>query len=203
MTDSWAVAGTYFEACSCLPICPCRQVGSRSGGRSTFGICDFALSWMISAGHSGIIDLSGKGAVMVGTYDDDQPGSPWTVSLLVDESATPAQRAVLTDIFLGRAGGTPARNYAGAIAHVAAVESAHIELDHRPKHWAIRVEGRVHVVAEQQVESPEPVACGIPGLDRPGQEVVSKTLQVDTGPLIWEWNDRCGFATSFDYRSET
>ena len=29
---AWSVEGTYFEACSCLPICPCRQVGGRDGG---------------------------------------------------------------------------------------------------------------------------------------------------------------------------
>jgi hypothetical protein len=51
---AWAVAGTYFEACNCLPICPCRQVGGRDGGRSTFGVCDFALSWSIADGHSAI-----------------------------------------------------------------------------------------------------------------------------------------------------
>ena len=31
----WYVGGTYFEACNCLPICLCREVGGREGGRST------------------------------------------------------------------------------------------------------------------------------------------------------------------------
>ena len=40
---SWSVAGPYFEACSCEAICPCRSTGGRKGGRSTYGVCDFAL----------------------------------------------------------------------------------------------------------------------------------------------------------------
>jgi hypothetical protein len=64
------------------------------------------------------------------------------------------------------------------------------------------VEGRVEVVATKELASDEPVACGIPGLDRPGQEFRSQTHVVNDAPLVWEWNDRCGFATDFDYRSD-
>jgi len=38
------VYGTDSDARTCLPICPCRQVGGRDGGRSSFGMCDLALS---------------------------------------------------------------------------------------------------------------------------------------------------------------
>jgi hypothetical protein len=163
----------------------------------------FALSWHITDGHWGTYDLDGRKVVMAGSYDDDQKGSPWTVSLFVDDEATPVARDHLADIFLGRAGGTPRRNYAGAIATVTGIQSARIELDHRRRHWAIRVEGQVEATAEEEVDSPEPVACGIPGLDRPGQEVRSQTLRLANPPLVWAWTDRCGFATSFDYRSDT
>jgi hypothetical protein len=199
---AWAVAGTYFEACSCLPVCPCRQIGGRDGGRSTFGVCDFALSWLITGGHRGDIELAGRQVVMVGSYDDDEPGSPWTVSLFVDDQADDRQHAALADIFLGRAGGTAARNYGGAIRTVSAVQPARIGLDHERRHWRIRVEGHVEVRAGDEVDSDEPVACGIPGLDRPGQEVRSERLWVEAQPLRWEWSDRCGFATDFDYRAD-
>ena len=58
----WRVSGSYFEACNCEAVCPCRQIGGsmgRAGGRSTYGVCEFALSWWILEGHSGSIDLSG------------------------------------------------------------------------------------------------------------------------------------------------
>jgi hypothetical protein len=34
----WHVRGTYLEACNCDPICPCRRIGGRAGGRSTHGV---------------------------------------------------------------------------------------------------------------------------------------------------------------------
>lgn len=198
----WSVEGTYFEACNCEPICPCRQVGGRDGSRSTFGVCDFALSWWIRRGWSGDTDLTDKKVVMVGRYDDDEPGSPWTVALLVDAAADARQQAALADIFLGRAGGTPARNYTPAIATVASVGTANVHLDHTRRHWRIRVEGYVDVSADETVDSAEPVACGIPGLDQPGEEVRALRLFVDVDPLVWEWSDRCGFATNFAYRAD-
>src|SRR4051794_41628886 len=105
MSAPWSVEGTYFEACSCLPICPCRQVGGRDGGRSTFGVCDFALSWWVDEGRAGSTDLGGLATVMIGSYSDDEPGSPWTVSIFVDERAATQQQWALADIFLGRSGG--------------------------------------------------------------------------------------------------
>lgn len=198
----WSIEGTYFEACSCEPICPCRQVGGRDGGRSTFGVCDFALSWWIKAGHCGDLDLTNRRVVMAGSYDDDEPGSPWTVALFVDDGADGAQQSALGDIFLGRAGGTPSRNYSPAIRSVTSVGTAAIRLDHTRRHWRISVEGRVDVAADEEVDSDEPVACGIPGLDHPGREVRATTLRVDAETLVWEWSDRCGFATDFAYRAD-
>jgi hypothetical protein len=45
----WEIAGTYLEACNCDPICPCRAVNGKAGGRSTYGVCMGALSWQIEA----------------------------------------------------------------------------------------------------------------------------------------------------------
>ena len=200
---AWSVAGTYFEACSCVPICPCRQIGGRPGGRSTFGVCDFVLSWLVTQGHSDALDLRRRQVVMIGTYDDDEPGSPWTVSLFVDDRADDRQRAALSDIFLGRLGGTPRRNYGGAIKTVAAIETARIDLDHTRRHWRIRVDGAVQVDSDREVASDETVACGIPGLDQRGQEVETLTLRVAATPIAFEWSDRCGFASKFAYRADS
>ena len=145
----WAVAGSYFEACNCEAVCPCRTVGERAGGRSTYGICQFALSWQISQGRADRLRLDDLGVVMAGWYDDDEPGSPWRVSLYLDERAGHEQHAALAAIF-----------------------------------------------------APAPVACGIPGLDRPGQEVIAGTFRVDDAPLSWELHGRCGFATDFAYSSD-
>src|SRR4051794_39393755 len=83
----WALSGTYLEACNCDVICPCRRVGGRAGGDSTYGICVGALSWAIERGQAGDLDLAGRRVVLVSRYDDDEEGSPWDFLLYIDESA--------------------------------------------------------------------------------------------------------------------
>src|SRR3954454_1913199 len=89
----WRISGTYIEACNCDAVCPCRRIGGRSGGRSTYGVCEGALSWAIERGHAGDVDLTGLAAVLACRYDDDEPGSPWDFFLYVDERADEGQRA--------------------------------------------------------------------------------------------------------------
>ena len=197
----WRVAGSYFEACNCLAICPCRSVGDKPGGPSTYGVCQFALSWHITDGRADDSVLDGLDVVMAGWYDEAVPSSPWAVSLYVDDRSDQAQFASLSDIFLGRAGGTTFTNYGQAIGTVHNVRRAHIELTHVPRRWRIKASTYVSVAATQHVEADGPVACGIPGMDHPGQEVVSDDLVVDDSPLTWDVHERCGFATDFSYAS--
>jgi len=199
----WHVTGSYFEACNCQAICPCRRRGGQKAvGRSTYGVCDFALSWHVLQGAFGRLPLDGLSVIMAGSYSDDEPGTPWRVSLYVDERATPEQHTALAAIFSGQAGGSTLRNYATVIGEVYAVRRAHIELDHRRHHWSMRAENYVAVRATTPVESPLAISCGIPGHDRPGEELRTETMQVNDSPLIWGVQARCGFATSFAYHSE-
>jgi hypothetical protein len=169
---------------------------------STYGVCEFALSWCITNGRSGALDLAGLSVVLAGSYRDDEPAKPWRVYLYVDDRATGAQQAVLTGIFLGRFGGTPSRNFAGAIAEVYGVRTARIELGHQPRRWFIRADDFVTVNATAVVPSELPVSCGIPGHDHPGTELQAGLMRVDDPPLHWEVHGRCGFASTFDYASD-
>src|ERR1700693_4193524 len=91
-SSDWRLSGSYFEACNCDAICPCRRQGGRKlTTGSTYGVCDFALSWRITNGRWGNLDLSGLSVVLAGFYRDDEPGKPWRVYLYVDEQATSAQ----------------------------------------------------------------------------------------------------------------
>src|SRR5262245_12445093 len=97
----WRVAGTYFEACNCDAICPCRwQDGMKVATGATYGVCDFALSWRILQGSCGPVNLSGLSVVMAGSYRDDELAKPWRVILYVDERSSNEQAASLADIFL-------------------------------------------------------------------------------------------------------
>jgi hypothetical protein len=132
MTE-WRVSGTYFEACNCEAICPCRrQGGVKLSTGSSYGVCDFALSWRIVEGAHDGTHLSGLSVVMAGSYSDNEVVRTWRVCLYVDESATDEQYGALKAIFLGKAGGTTVRNYAAVIGEVYAVRRARILLEHTP-----------------------------------------------------------------------
>ncbi len=198
----WRVAGSYYEVCNCEAICPCRRQGDRPGGRSTYGICAFALSWHIREGHCGSVDLTDQPVVLVGCYDDDEPGAPWRVILYVDERAHPDQHDALAAIFLGRLGGATLRNFAVAIGEVYAVRQARITLDHRRDRERMQAGDFVVARTVTPVRSDEAVSCGIPGHDRPGREVVAELFRVEDAPLRWEVTGRCGFATDFAYTAD-
>jgi hypothetical protein len=199
----WHVTGSYFEACNCQPICPCRRRGGQKPlGGPTYGVCDFALSWQVLQGAFGRLSLDGLNVIMAGSYREAEPGSPWRVCLYVDERASSEQHAALAAIFCGHAGGTALRNYASVIGEVYAVRRAQIELDHRRHHWSMRADNYVAVRGATPVESPLALSCAIPGHDRPGEELRTEVMQVNDSPLIWGVQARCGFATSFAYHSE-
>jgi len=198
----WWAAGTYFEVCNCDAICPCRQLDGAPGGASSYGDCRFALSWLVEHGHFDEVNLAGMSVVMVGWYDDAEPHSPWRVALYVDENTDHMQFEALTAIFLGRAGGTPMRNFANAISEVHHVRRARIELSHQRKRWRIRVDRFVSVTATRPVETEQVVSCGIPGHDQAGEEVIAGQYVVDDDPLSWHFKGRCGYSASFDYRGD-
>jgi hypothetical protein len=198
VTD-WRLTGRYVEACNCEAICPCRSVGGRGGSRAQFQLCQFALAWTVDSGHFGELDMAGLHAAMAGYWDEDEPSVPWRVRLYVDARADELRQAALADVFLGRAGGTPARNYTHAIKEVYGVRTAHIEVVHDRGAQHIRVDDAVSVLARSPFISEASVSCGIPGHDRPGEELVHETLKVEDNPLSFEFRGRCGFATTFDY----
>ena len=202
--SDWRVRGSYFEGCNCEAICPCRSVGGRPGGPSTFGECFGALSWHIHQGHADGTDLSGLRAVLsIRYFDRVQPSTRWAVVLYVDEDARDEQREALADIFLGRAGGTVARLYGRAIGEVCAVRPARITLEHTAARKRIDVVGYLTVAAEGAASEPGDVRCGIPGFDHPGTELHGDALQSTDPVLRWEVQGRrhAAFTTDFDYRS--
>src|SRR4029453_6547338 len=101
----WHVAGTYLESCNCEAICPCRRIDGVTGGRSTYGICEGALSWQIVEGSAGDLDLSGLAVVLASRYSDDEEGSPWSYYLYLDERGSAGQREALEEIWTGGAVG--------------------------------------------------------------------------------------------------
>ena len=201
MSGPWRIAGPYFESCNCEAICPCRTVDSSPGSRATYRYCQFAIGWSVAEGRHGELDLAGRQVVMVGYWDEDERGAPWRVGVYVDEGATEMQREVLAGIVTGREGGSPARQYAGAISDVLFVQPAAINIDHTDPQ-RIEVRGHVEARAAARFVTDSTVSCGVPGHDRKGYEVVMDLLEVNAGALDFAFERRCGFVATFDYRSD-
>ncbi len=200
----WRISGTYLEACNCEPICPCRRIGGRTGGRSTYGVCLGSLSWQIEAGYAGGVYLAGMRAVLANSYDDDDPGSPWSFVLYVDERGNDGQREALEHIFLGRLGGTPELQFPWVWkpSTLLGVRPVAIEVDHTPGRGWFRAGSQVRVSIREPVAGQETVTCVIPGHDRSGREVVADVLRVEDGPLDFELRGKCGYEATFEYSSE-
>jgi hypothetical protein len=196
---AWEVSGSYYEACNCETVCPCRREGDRQGGRSTYDTCDFALSWKIEEGHVDGRDLSALSTVLVGSYSDDEPKSPWRVALFVDENADEDRQGDLADVFLGRIDGDTHRLYGRVIQEVSMVRPASIRLVHEPGRWRIGVETFVEVRSTVEASTQGPVGCGISDWV-PGTEMISDVLVVAVPPFEWNLRERCSFESSFAYR---
>lgn len=189
---SFRVRGTYFESCNCDAICPCRMVGGIPGGRSTHGVCFGVLSWRIDEGSLASTDLAGLNVVLVCSYDDDEPGSPWSIVLHVDSRADEQQHRALEHIFLD---GIPRLPWIRKVRRLIDVRTSAIEIDGTH----VRVGSGIAVHATRPVETDKPVACGIPGYDRAGYELYADELRVDDEPFAWELSGNCAYASDFDY----
>ena len=199
MASSYRIEGSYYEACNCEVICPCRQQNTVANGLTTYGTCDFILSWHIAEGQAGEADLSGLSVGIVGHYSDHEPGSPWSVAIYIDTRAEDEQFAALEEIFRGDAGGNMA--FTGNFKEILRVKRAQIALDHSTGAESIKI-GKIGKIALAEVVKTVvfdgSVSCGISGHDHPGQESVSNSFS-DEGPLKWDYKGRCGFATDFAY----
>ena len=200
--DAWTISGTYLEACNCEAICPCRRIGGRGGGRSTYGVCTGALSWSVRSGHAGGVDLSGLAAVIACQYDDDEPGSPWTFFLYVDERGDADQRAALVEILTGARGGSVLKHFPWAWkeSRFLGWRPVGIEIDHTPGRGWFRA-GNVEVRIRGPVPDQELVSCIIPGHGRFGIEDYADLLRVEEGPLAVDLSGRCAYEATFRYSS--
>jgi hypothetical protein len=195
----WQIEGDYLESCNCEAICPCRMIGGAPGGRSTYGECFGLLSWHVADGSAGAVDLGDLNVALACRYHDDEPGSPWSIVLYVDETGDATQRAALEAIFLGRAGGE-------RILRLPWVRKPSFVLDVRPSRIAfdgqsVRVEERAAIRATRPVEDQEDVRCVIPGYEEPGRELYADELVVHDEPFDYALTGNCAYRSAFHYAS--
>ena len=201
VATSWHIRGSYFESCNCDAICPCRRVDDVPGGRSTHGICTGVLSWLIEEGHAAETDLAGSTVALALRYSDDEPGSPWSWILYLDESAHEEQRAALEEIFTGQLGGDALEHFPWAwkSSELLAVRPVAIELDHTRRRQWLNIRNHVTVRIRDRYPGSQTVTCVIPGHDRAGEELIADELLVNDGELTFFYTGTCGYASDFSY----
>ena len=201
---SWRIRGSYFEACNCDAICPCRRIDGVPGGRATHGFCTGALSWLIEEGQAQGTDLSGLPVAITFRYEDDEPGSPWQWVLYVDERATPDQQCALSDIFTGRLGGDASEHFPWAWkpSELVAVRPVEFEVDHTRRRQLLRVRDRVSVRIRDRYRGTETVSCVVPGHESPGEELLAEELVVEDAPFSFAFRGLCAYGSTFDYADD-
>jgi len=197
----WHIEGDYFESCNCEAICPCRTVGPVAGGRSTHGICFGVLSWLVREGQAEGVDLGGLAAAFAVRYDDDEPGSPWSFVVYVDERGSEEQQDALSGILTGRWGGELVLKlpWVRKPSELIDVRPAAIEIRSGPDGHELRVGTAIELTASRPFETDERVSCVIPGHHIAGTELYADRLAVADGPFAWDLAGNCAYVSTFAY----
>jgi hypothetical protein len=160
------------------------------------------LSWLITEGAADDVDLAGLPVALALSYSDDEPGSPWTWVLYLDERAAGEQRDALEGIFTGRFGGDAEEHFPWAWkpSELVAVRPVEIDVRHTRRRQRLRIRDQVSVRIRGRYSGDEPVSCVIPGHERTGEELIADQLVVEDSPLSFSYRGVCGYGSTFDYR---
>ena len=99
-------SGQFMEACNCDYLCPC--IYTNSQGEVTHDHCTALQVYRIDQGRHGDVALDGLHFVLVIRSGKVMADGNWIFAAIVDGRADEAQRAALTAIVSGEAGGPPA-----------------------------------------------------------------------------------------------
>lgn len=105
MAGNWQLSGEYMESCNCDYLCPC--IYTNPQGEATQDNCTAVMAFHIDKGQSGGVSLDGLCFALMIRSGKVMADGNWAFACVVDERANDAQRAALSAIVSGEAGGTP------------------------------------------------------------------------------------------------
>lgn len=103
--QSWNLRGEYMESCNCDYLCPC--IYTNPQGEATFDNCTALMVYRVDEGSCDGVSLNGLSFALVIRSGKVMADGDWIFACVVDEAADADQRAVMTTILGGEAGGTP------------------------------------------------------------------------------------------------
>jgi hypothetical protein len=102
---TWELSGQYMESCNCDYLCPC--IYTNPQGEATHEHCYALMVYRIDRGRQGGVSLDGLKFAFVIRSGRVMADGGWVFGVVVDESASAAQRTALAEIVSGKAGGPP------------------------------------------------------------------------------------------------
>jgi hypothetical protein len=144
---SWALAGTFYENCSCDAICPCTWSNlAHKATRDDF--CRFALAFDVESGEIEGVDVSGRSFVMIGDTPPNMADGNWRVGVIVDDGANEEQVGKFGRVLSGELGGPPAA-LGPFLGEFLGIEQGSISIDSDGKRHHIKVDELVDYSGER------------------------------------------------------
>jgi hypothetical protein len=169
-TPAWTISGQYVETCSCDFVCPC--ILGQMAVRPSKGSCTFAMAMQIENGSFGDVPLKGLTFIVLGMTPEEMGKGNWSVGLVIDEQATPAQRDAITAIASGAAGG-PMAALSGLIGTFLGAEQAPIRMQQDGKTFTVTA-GTLVAMAGQGATGIDPNVSEPMYLENTGHPVSSR-----------------------------
>ena len=192
-TPSWNISGEYYETCSCDFICPC--ILTQMEGQPTKGWCVFAMGYKIGRGAFADVPLDGLGFIVIGRTPEAMGKGNWSVGVLIDDRATPAQRDAISAIVSGAAGG-PMSALSGLVAQFVGAEPAAIRFDGNGSGWTVAAPPLVDMSARGAMginpAATEPMHIGNTGHPANDRLTLCHPTKSHVSALGFTWNDVSG-----------
>ena len=144
--SAWKMRGEYMESCNCDYLCPCLYTNPQA--EVTYDNCTALLVFRIDEGSRGDVDLSGLRFALVIRSGKVMSEGGWVFGVIVDEAADDAQRAALTAIASGEAGGPPQMIRENLVGDFRGVEYHPIEFEVDGVKRAVTIADKVRFAIE-------------------------------------------------------
>lgn len=144
----WQIEADYMETCNCNFGCPCNFSGFPTGGR-----CEALVGFHIRKGNYGDVVLDGLDFVQAVSWPRAIHQGDGTQCVYITDRASEEQRAALTEIVYGRAGGTGCFSvFAQTFRYVNPPEFVPIEMHVDGKRGSFAIPGVLQVQMASHVD---------------------------------------------------
>jgi len=186
----WRMKGEYLKNCNCLATCPCDTMGTPA----PHTYCEGMVGMLITQGHFEDVDLSGLKWAGVVHFPGAMHEGNGDLEAFIDERANEKQRAALTTILTGAAGGPYFEIIKAVCPNVKGLHFVPIqwEFDKEARRANMRIPGFVETKTEPLMVIPtgdeQRVIVRMPGgFEYKEMEVARAATMSSTGGIKFQW----------------